>query len=92
MSVLTILETLLIGPLKLIFEIIFVIANRVIGHPGMAIIVLSLIMNILVLPLYRRADAMQEEARDIEAKLHDGVAHIKKTFSGDERMMILQTY
>ncbi|MCH5351977.1 MAG: YidC/Oxa1 family membrane protein insertase, partial [Acutalibacter sp.] len=49
-------------------------------------------MNILVLPLYRRADAMQENARDTEAKLHDGAAHIKKTFSGDEQMMILQTY
>ncbi|MDE5873671.1 MAG: YidC/Oxa1 family membrane protein insertase, partial [Lachnospiraceae bacterium] len=49
-------------------------------------------MNILVLPLYRRADAMQEQARDIDAKLSDGVAHIKKTFSGDEKMMMLQTY
>lgn len=92
MSLLAILESLLIGPLKLVFEIIFDIANRVIGHPGLAIIVLSLIMNILVLPLYKRADAMQEEARDIDNKLRDGVAHIKKTFSGDERMMILQTY
>lgn len=92
MSFFTILETLLIGPLKLIFEIIFELANRAIGHPGLAIIALSLVMNILVLPLYKRADAMQEKARDTEAKLHDGVAHIKKTFSGDERMMILQTY
>ena len=92
MTFFSILETLLIGPLKLIFEIIFELAHRFIGHPGLAIIVLSLIMNILVLPLYKRADAMQEESRDIEAKLHDGVAHIKKTFSGDERMMILQTY
>ena len=92
MSVFSILETVLIGPLKLVFEIIFSIANRMIGHPGLAIIVLSLVMNILVLPLYRRADAMQEEARDIDAKLSKGVAHIKKTFSGDERMMIMQTY
>lgn len=92
MSFITILETLLIGPLKLVFEIIFALANRFIGHPGLAIIVLSLIMNILVLPLYRRADAMQEEARDTEARLQKGVNHIKKTFSGDERMMILQTY
>ncbi len=92
MSFLSILDTLLLGPLKLIFEIIFSVANRLIGHPGLAIIVLSLIMNILVLPLYRRADVMQEEARDTEAKLRDGVAHIKKTFSGDERMFILQTY
>ncbi len=35
---------------------------------------------------------MQEEARDVEKRLHDGIEHIKKTFSGDERMMILQTY
>ena len=63
MSILTILETLLIGPLKLVFEIIFDIAHRFIGHPGLAIVVLSLVMNVLVLPLYRRADAMQEEGR-----------------------------
>lgn len=88
----SILESLFIGPLKLIFEIIFEFANRIIGHPGLAIICLSLMMNILVLPLYRRADAMQEESRDVEAKLSRGVNHIKKTFSGDERMMILQTY
>ena len=87
-----ILETLLIGPLKLIFEIIYNFAYRFVGNPGLAIIFLSLVMNILVLPLYRQADAMQEASRDIENKLSKGVAHIKKTFSGDERMMILQTY
>lgn len=92
MSFFALLETLLIGPIKLIFEIIYELSSRFIGHPGLAIIMLSLIMNILILPLYRRADAMQEETRDVEAKLHDGVVHIKKTFSGDERMMILQTY
>ena len=92
MSFLTILETILLGPLKLLFEMIFQLANKFVNHPGMSIIFLSLIMNILVLPLYKRADAMQEEARDTDAKLHDGVAHIKKVFSGDEKMMILQTY
>lgn len=92
MSFFAILETLLIGPLKLVFEIIFDISNRVIGHPGLAIVMLSMAMNVLVLPLYRRADAMQEAARDTEERLRAGVTHIKKTFSGDERMMILQTY
>lgn len=87
-----ILESLLIGPLKLFFEIVYALANRFAPNPGLSIVCLSLVMNLLVLPLYKRADAMQEEARDIEAKLHDGVAHIKKTFSGDERMMILQEY
>ena len=92
MSFFEILETLFIGPLKLIFEVIFGLANRFVSNPGLSIIFLSLAMNILVLPLYRRADAMQEAARDIENKLNKGVTHIKKTFSGDERMMILQTY
>lgn len=92
MSFITIIETLLLGPLKLLFEIIFQLANRFLNHPGLSIIFLSLVMNILVLPLYKRADAMQEEARDMDNKLHKGVTHIKKVFSGDEKMMILQTY
>ena len=92
MSFLSILQTVFIGPLKLAFEVIFSVANSLVGHPGFAIVFLSLTMNILVLPLYKRADAMQEQARDTELRLAKGVAHIKKTFSGDERMMILQTY
>ena len=86
------LGSVFIGPLKLIFECIFRVALELVENPGIAIIVLSLAMNILVLPLYMRADAMQEEARDVENKLKKGVDHIKKSFSGDERMMILQTY
>jgi hypothetical protein len=92
MSLISILETLLIGPLKLIFEIIFELAHRLIRHPGLAIIALSLVMNILVLPLYKRADAVQEENRNVEARPKAGVDHIKKVFTGDERMMITQTY
>ena len=92
MTFFEIIYTVFIGPLKLLFEIIYEFANRYVDNPGLAIIFLSLIMNILVLPLYRRADYMQEQARDIDAKLSDGVAHIKKTFSGDEKMMMLQAY
>ena len=92
MNITDIIGTILIGPLKLLFEIIFSIAYSVIQHPGPAIIILSLAMNILLLPLYKRADDIQLEARDTENKLGPVVAHIKKTFSGDERMMILQTY
>lgn len=92
MSLFEMIGSVLIGPLKLLFEVIFSVAFKIIQHPGPAVIVLSLIMNVLVLPLYRRADAIQIEARDTENKLKDVVAHIKATFSGDERMMILQTY
>lgn len=92
MTIMDILYSILILPLQLFFEVLYTLADRMINNPGLSIIVLSLAINFLVLPLYRRSDAMQEEERDIEAKLHKGVAHIKKTFKGDERMMILQTY
>ncbi|SFT33025.1 membrane protein insertase, YidC/Oxa1 family, C-terminal domain-containing protein [Lachnospiraceae bacterium XBD2001] len=87
-----VLHTILIAPLSLFFEVVYAIAYRVIHNPGLSIVALSLAMNFLVLPLYKRADAMQEEQRDIEMKLQPWIRHIKKNFKGDERMMMLQTY
>lgn len=81
-----------IGPLELFFEVVFVVANRMVDNPAYAIIMLSLAMNFLVLPLYRRADALQAEERDRENRLQPWIKHIRKTFKGDERFMMLQTY
>lgn len=86
------LYNLLIGPLELLFEFVFVFANRIIQNPGLSIIALSLVVNFLVLPLYKKADDMQAEQRETEEKLKHWVTHIKKTFKGDERFMMLQTY
>ena len=86
------LYTLIIGPLELFFEIIFAVVNRVIDNPGLSIIGVSLAMNFLLMPMYRQADAIQEEERQAEAYMKHWVDHIKKTFTGDERYMMLQTY
>ena len=91
-SLLTIFFDLVIRPLELFFEVVFSIAHRIVGHPGFAIIILSLAVNFLVLPLYKRADEVQREERNLEESLAAGIAHIKKTFKGDERMMMLNTY
>lgn len=92
MSILHIIYNLVIGPLELLFEVIFSYACQMLGDPGLSIVFLSLAMNLLVLPLYKRADAMQAEERDTELRLKPWVTHIKKTFKGDERFMMLQTY
>ena len=92
MTVFQILYTILIRPLQIFFEYVFSVAEKGLSNPGLSVIALSLAMNLLVLPLYNRADAVQEEERDIENKLKKGVAHIRKTFKGDEKMMMLQTY
>ena len=92
MSFVTALYTIFIRPLELLFEVIYVISNRVIQNPGMSIVALSLAMNFLVLPLYRRADELQAQEQEIEKKLNKRVTHIKKTFKGDERFLMLQEF
>jgi YidC/Oxa1 family membrane protein insertase len=59
---------------------------------GASIFPLSLVVNLLLLPFYRRADAIQKEERDRQKAMEPFVSHIKKTFKGDERYMMLQTY
>jgi len=92
MSFIDILFTILIKPLELVFELIFAYGYRIINDPGLTIIITSIAFNLLVMPLYRRADVIQKQARDKENEMKPMVDHIKKYFKGDERMMILQTY
>ena len=92
MSFFSVLYNLLIGPLELFFEVLYAMVNRIINNPGFSIIFLSLAMNFLVLPLYKMADALQAEEQATEAKMKKTVTHIKKTFKGDERFMMLQAY
>ena len=92
MAFLSSLYTLIISPLELLFEFIFMVANRIIGNEGISIIFLSLAVNFLVLPLYKRADELQAEERDIQAKMADRIKRTKQTFKGDERFMMLQEY
>ena len=82
----------LIGPLQLLFEYIYGLANHFLGSLGLSVLALSLCMNLLLLPLYRRADALQEEERSAEKRMEKDVAHIRKHFSGDERFLILRAY
>ena len=92
MTVLSALYTVIIAPLELLFEVIFTIANRLIGNAGLSIICLSIAVNFLVLPLYKRADELQAEERDIQARMAYRIKRTKQTFKGDERFFMLQEY
>ena len=83
---------LLIGPLQLMSEFVFYYAKSITNSIGFAIIVLSIVVNFMLLPLYQRADVIQDEERAQEKRMEHWVNHIKKTFSGNERFMMLQTY
>lgn len=90
-SILNALYTIVIGPLELLFEAIFYTTNRFVT-PGISIIILSFVLNILLLPLYNRAEEIQKQENDTQARLKPVVDHIKKSFKGDEQYMMLQTY
>ena len=83
---------LFVQPLKLLFEVVFMFANKITDNAGLSIIILSLAFNFLVLPLYKRADELQAEERDIQAKMAYRIKRTKQTFKGDERFLMLQEY
>ncbi|SCW66693.1 hypothetical protein SAMN02910456_02478, partial [Ruminococcaceae bacterium YRB3002] len=76
----TILYTILIKPLELIFELIFSISHDIVPNPAVNLVIMSLAINLLVLPLYRRADIIQAEAKAKEATVRPMADHIKKHF------------
>ncbi len=83
---------LTIRPLEILFETIFFILFGLTGKPLFTIVGLSIFVNILVLPLYRRADKLQSEQRIQEKQMEGRLSHIKKTFKGDEKVMMTQAY
>ncbi|MBP8969173.1 MAG: YidC/Oxa1 family membrane protein insertase [Lachnospiraceae bacterium] len=89
---LDILYFITIRPLEILFETVFFTVYNRVGKPFTTLFALSLIVNILVFPLYRRADKLQSEQREREKAMESRISHIKKTFKGDEKVMMLQAY
>ena len=86
------LYALIIYPLEMFIETVFTISMETINSVGYAIIFVSVAVQLLVLPIYKRADELQEEERERQKDMAPTVKHIKETFRGDERVMILSTF
>lgn len=87
-----VISNLFIIPLRYIIELIFSVLSRITGNYGLSIICVSVVVQVLVLPLYKSADAVQEKERNKQKSMEKWVNHIKKTFSGNERFMMLSAY
>ena len=93
-SVLVMLYDVIIGPIELIVEYIFnffLSKFSVFGVMG-AVLAVSIGINLLALPLYNKADKLQEKERTVAKKLENRVKQIKKTFKGNEQYMMLNAY
>ena len=91
-KILNILLLIIIRPLEILFECIFSVADRHLPNPGFTLVFLSLAVSFLCLPLYLRADKIQKDYGDLMKTLQPRIDQIKKTFKGDERVMVLQAY
>lgn len=87
-----ILWDIVIQPLVYAIELVFSLAYRFTSSPGIAIIGVSIAVNLFCLPLYRMADDAQEREREKQASMERWVTHIKQHFSGDEQYMMLSAY
>jgi YidC/Oxa1 family membrane protein insertase len=62
------------------------------GNIGIALGGLSLAVNLFCLPMYAKAEQLQQLERNIQKKLAGKTAVIKKCFTGDERYFILSMF
>lgn len=92
MFIFDVLKNICLIPLELIFEIIFTVAYKITHSNGVAIIILSIVVSTVVLPLYNRAERLEQEQREKEKQLSHWVDHIKRNFTGDEKYMMLDAY
>ena len=92
MSVLRVIEQLILEPLVLVLETVYGASLNWTGSYGAAIIPLSLAVNFMLLPFYKRADEIQAEERAAQERMKVGLSHIRASFSGDERYMMQQVY
>ncbi|MCR4763509.1 MAG: membrane protein insertase YidC [Lachnospiraceae bacterium] len=83
---------LFIYPIEFLIEFIFSLCYQMIGSKGYSILAISIVISFLVLPLYKRSDAIQEEERRQQERMSEWVRHIKRTFRGEERAMMLSAY
>lgn len=66
-------------------------AHKLTHNWGIAIILLSLAINILLIPLYNLAEKWRNADKVIQAKMADTLADIKACYTGKERYFYTQT-
>lgn len=99
-SMINFLYNLILQPLIYIYEIVFQISHNILVKYNVnadniylfCILAVSIAVNIITLPLYNNANIIQENEQKKQKSMKKIVEHIKKTFSGDERFLILQAY
>ncbi len=83
---------ILVYPIEMIVEFVYSFFSLGFSNVGLSIAAISVVVNLLALPLYNIAESLQKKERDERQRLEPGIRRIKETFKGDEQYMMLSTY
>ena len=83
--------TLFIAPLEFGMDKALSWGYELTGNWGWAIIIMSIVVNTVILPIYLKAEHWQEEERSIRKSFENDEAMIKRTFKGQERFAMITT-
>lgn len=85
------LYQILIAPVEHAMEVVMAGLYTVTGSYGVSIFLLSLIINIVLLPLFQLAERWQEAERRMQQILKPKLKQYREAFSGEERQAMIQT-
>ena len=88
---LDLLNLVFIFPIEFAMRIILEWFYGISGSYGGAIIALSLLVNLIMVPFYHIAEKWQVAERNIKAKLAPKIKEIKTAYRGQERFFMLRT-
>ena len=88
---LILLYNLFILPIETLMRWVLESLFFVIGDYGLAIILLSVVINILIFPLTALSEKYRKDDKDIKDKMENDIANIKKSYTGRERYFYIKT-
>ena len=87
------LYSIIISPIEFLIETAYTFFSVVVRYnPVFPVFGISVLITLLCLPLYIKAESIQNEERHIQNRMKAKIASIKKQFSGNEKYMILSMY
>lgn len=84
------LHLVLIEPIRLALLFVLEQAYALTGSYGLAIIVMSLVFNLALLPAYHFAEKVQNRERDIQRRMAAKTKEFKFAFKGEERYWMMR--
>ena len=91
--ILDIFYNIIIYPIELLIEVSYSFFSTVVRYNSIfPIFGISVLVTICCLPLYAKAELIQNNERLLQKKFKNKIASIKKNFSGNEKYMILSMY